>query len=521
MFWLRCLVLLGLCLINNAFAAAVCTNAGGLYSRSSPQATADAEQAAQLPSGFTAVLYASAQRVGTGTYDFNYHVNRADGSLYQNTTMTAVCGCATSDDLRSHTIHYTGTGVDRRWTDWNPQPNTCNDNCVENFDPVGTRNRVVVLAGQPPLYTGTDPTRQEFVCNTMNQVSGVEVGCGGVWKPTGATCFQPLPVICQAPQVLNGNNQCETPACPTGQQRETSLGACKPIVCYAPLVKVGDICKLPECPSGQTYEFSNGAGSCVKNDPLCTTPLINKNGVCVLPICSTGMVLDSVTGVCKPNPVNNPNTTSGSGTGTGTGTGTTSGTTGTSGGGGSPTPITNTNGTTSAGTTNTTSPTPTGSSTNTSASGTCTTAPCGSCDPTKETCGNTFGGSCKTGFKCNGDAIQCAVAQATNKSECELQALAVDTEKDTAFIEGKAAFDAGTKALGKDGGIAVASGGAITINSSNPFSSSCPADMQLFTYKGTQYMLPLAQYCNIFQIMGNIMLLCASLIALKIIMKVD
>ena len=88
-------------------------------------------------------------------------------------------------------------------------------------------------------------------------------------------------------------------------------------------------------------------------------------------------------------------------------------------------------------------------------------------------------------------------------------------------VDGKAVVDGGTKALGEVGGIQVATGGAISINRLNPFSSSCPADIPLFDYKGQNYALPIAQYCNIWQAMGAIMLVIAGLISVRILMKVD
>ncbi len=538
MFWLRCLVLLGLCSISQVFAGATFTTAGnGGTAASSAFASCQLmSNQRNTPPNSSEVWSVQSVSPTVCTLQITYTTTTQQPGIYP---LPIEGSCSTSPTDILHTIHHNGLQPpDFRWTDWNPQANQCQqDSCISNFDSSATRNRVIVQSGQPPLYTGTDPSRQEFVCNSIPAGTNASY-CTGVWNPTGSTCVPDCPSgyskingvcvahpTCTSPQILNQQFICETPACPTGQVRETSLGACKPIVCTSPLIKVGNVCEMPKCPTGETYEYTNGVGQCVKNDPLCSLPMINVNGICKLPTCPTGMVLDNTTGSCKLNPLTNNIT---GGTGTGTGTGTSGGTTGTSGGGGAATGITGSGGGATAGGTTAGAGTGTsggsgsgGTSTNTSKSGTCTTAPCGECDPTKETCGNTFGGSCKSGFKCNGDAIQCAVAQATNKAECLLKSLYVETEDNLIYNEGKATVDAGTKALGTTGGIQVASGGAITIDSTNPFSSSCPSDMNLFTYKGSQYMLPLAQYCNIFQIMGNIMLLCASLIALKIIMKVD
>jgi hypothetical protein len=102
-----------------------------------------------------------------------------------------------------------------------------------------------------------------------------------------------------------------------------------------------------------------------------------------------------------------------------------------------------------------------------------------------------------------------------------VESLKVDTQTDSAYLEGKGVFDKGTVPLGQQGGIQVSNGGSIAIDSKNPFSSGCPADYAMTSYKGTELKIPLSRYCNIFEIMGNIMLLVASLISIKIIMKVD
>ena len=477
---LRCLVLLGLFFTNLANAAAVCS--AGALAGTSP-ADACQKHAASSFDQYASIMTYVAQASLTNCA-VTYTQKSSGVVTVENSPIS--CTCATTPVNRNTFIHFTGPASDPTSVPTTPPPlpNQCNQNCIENYSPSLTDK-----------FAGGDGSGNGLNCVRMN-ANDLSANCALFWQPTGATCFPPPPVNCTAPQVRNANNQCETPACPAGQQRETSLGACKPIVCYAPLVKVGDICKIPECPTGSTYEYKDGAGSCIKNAPLCSPPLVNINGVCVTPKCATGQVLDSATGVCKPDPANNSNTGSGSGTGTGTGTGTGSGGTG-AGGAGSPTGSTGTN---------------------TGGSGLCVTPPCGKCDPSKETCGNTFGGSCKSDFQCNGDAIQCAVATATNKAECLQQALRVDTEKDPAYAKGKAIIER-VGEFGEADGYKKETVSLAQVDTSNPYSSSCPSDALLFAYKGTQYMMPWSKYCNIFQIMGSIMVTCSLLTAALLLSK--
>lgn len=565
MSFLRFLVLSGLFLASNVFAYTVCTS--GSSTAATPLAAAISNQATQTPAGFSAVFFSDSQRAGIPVHDIVFKVYRADGSFYQNSTQLSSCTC--SIQQYSPFPFTTGYGEGAAPSiaeafalldDNGLPPSQCVDSCVQTYTATGAT---------PYFDTGiffgsTQYTARYKIPATRKQTGttcimpppcsvGTLAGIAGTCVPdpdycpppntraANGVCKPPVPT-CIPPQQLNAQNICETPMCPVGQVRKTSFDACTPIVCTPPLVKEGNFCVLPKCPSGETYEFKNGSGQCVKNDPICTPPQTLVNGVCKTPTCGTGMVLTS-SGSCIPDPAINPNTkgsagqsgtgtgasgtgTGSSGTGTGTGgTGTGSGTGGSGGGTGTGTGST---GTSTGGTTGGATGSAGGggggsgsSNTNTGGDGLCKTPPCGECDPATDTCGDTFGGSCKSGFQCNGDAIQCAVAQATNKAECDLKSIYVDTEVDPAFLEGKTAFDAGTKALGLDGGIPVTNGGNLEINSSNPLSSSCPADIQLFEYKGSQYKIPISNYCNIFQLMGNIMLLVASLISMKIIMKVD
>ena len=524
--FLRYLVLLGLFLTSPVFAAAYCAVSGlesnlafrGVDPQSGCRAYIANLQIGQPSRTFG---YIGVTKSTTGGYACRFNDSPlATPFSESNSEAPMYCACDTLPVKRKLFITFSGPRSDPNAVPLTPPPlpNTCNQSCIENFSPSLTD----IQAGGDGLGTG-------LPCLLMD--SGNVSSCTLTFVPTGQSCFN-LPITCTLPQIPNGNSQCETPACPVGQQRETSLGACKPVVCNSPMIKVGNLCKIPECETGSTYEYKDGAGSCVKNAPLCQTPLINVNNVCILPSCATGQVLDSASGVCKPNPDNNLGTgtggtgTGGTGTG-GTGTGGTgSGGTGSggtgSGGTGSGGTGTGGIGTGGTGTGGTGSGTPSPNSgggtnpgsgiTNTGGDGLCKTPPCGKCDPAKETCGNTFGGSCKSNFQCNGDAIQCAVATATNKSECLQQSLLVDKDNDPAYAKGKAILDR-VGDLGENDGYKKETVSISQVDTSNPYTSNCPSDAEFFSYKGTQFMIPWSKFCNIFQIMGSVMVLCSLLTA--------
>jgi hypothetical protein len=384
----------------------------------------------------------------------------------------------------------------------------CHEGCLANLDVNASKTN------------GTFGCRQNTGFGNINTigsaVKGDQIQCLMQYKPTATTCTVPT---CTPPQELNQFGQCQTPACPAGQARASFGAACTPIVCTPPMVKEGNSCVIPKCPSGQVYKYENGAGSCVRDQPICVPPTTLVGNQCIDVPCPAGMIKDN--GVCKPNPANNTSNNSGTNS---TNKPTLNDSTGTTTSTPTPKPDTATgasnNPTDKPATSTNTKPT-TGTSTNTGDSGLCKTPPCGNCDPATQTCGNTFGGSCDSDFKCNGDAIQCAVALATNKQECATASLKIEKDNQPILDEGKKAIDDGTKALGTTGGIGVTNGNAITINSSNPYTSQCPADYYLATYKGTELKIPLSKYCNIFEIMGNIILLAASLISMKIIMKTE
>lgn len=467
------------------------------------------------------------------------------------------------------TQYYYGTGVEGRFSQLTQQlaalsskPSfpaySCQDGCIETQAEFTSRlqtQTITTFNGSPDIgfdenvfyrtqweiQTSRSRTAQSCTCPSGTETSStgscltacpaftkrVNGLCEPITCPAGTTSNGSFCKIqCTPPKIVNQNGVCETPACPAGQVRKTENGICETFTCTAPLVKVGNICTLPSCPTGQTYVYSNGSGSCQKTDPICYPPKVLKDGQCITPQCGAGMVLDNATAQCKPDPAKNPKQPTNGGTNNSNGVGNNGSGTGTNGvGSGSGSSGTGTGGDTGTTTgTGNGSPTgngTTGTSTNTGDSGLCKTPPCGNCDPATETCGNTFNGSCDSEYKCNGDAIQCAVALATNKAECAVAALKIDKTNQPLLDGGKTAIDGGTKKLGEAGGIQATNGGSIAINTSNPYGGSCINDYYIGTFKGQSMSIPLSNYCTAFNVVGNIMLLIASLISIKIIMKTD
>ena len=108
----------------------------------------------------------------------------------------------------------------------------------------------------------------------------------------------PPPVVCYSPQVRDAaTNTCVTPACPTGQVRNTA-GVCAaiPVTCTLPQMRdaATNTCVTPACPTGQVR---NTAGVCeVTVTPVtCTLPevLNATTNACETPACPTGQVLNA------------------------------------------------------------------------------------------------------------------------------------------------------------------------------------------------------------------------------------
>lgn len=114
--------------------------------------------------------------------------------------------------------------------------------------------------------------------------------------------------------------------------------------------------------------------------------------------------------------------------------------------------------------------------------------------------GSGFGGSCQSGFTCEGDAVQCATAKAVNDQLClfEMDQSTKDLVGD--ILGGTAVEDPRETAEDFEVGV---------FDQDNPFGASCPGDISA-NVNGFSMVIPLGSMCSWLQIIGN-MLVAVSL----------
>lgn len=123
----------------------------------------------------------------------------------------------------------------------------------------------------------------------------------------------------------------------------------------------------------------------------------------------------------------------------------------------------------------------------------------------------TWGGSCGS-FSCDGDAVQCAQAQAAWKSAC---ALDIDST-DTKAVAGNAALSAGVRSAEHPGNNPDLKPFSASLNTTNPYGASCPADFSLNAY-GHSVVVPLSSACDVFTWMGRLAVALALVVAGRIV----
>lgn len=107
--------------------------------------------------------------------------------------------------------------------------------------------------------------------------------------------------------------------------------------------------------------------------------------------------------------------------------------------------------------------------------------------------GGSFGGSCQTTFVCDGDAIACAIAKATNEARC----LLTPTEEVKQVAQQMAA---GTWAQNLPSQVRNVG----QFNQDNPYGGGCPPDMS-FMVAGHTVAIPLSNVCSELQMLGNLL----------------
>jgi len=126
---------------------------------------------------------------------------------------------------------------------------------------------------------------------------------------------------------------------------------------------------------------------------------------------------------------------------------------------------------------------------------------------------DSFGGSCTAGFKCNGDAVQCAMAQEQHKRNCQLletptqESVLYDSIKDlkgdqTDKLEGAESIDIGN-----------------LINTSDALGGgSCIGDLNVVVMRQS-VSLPFSRVCPYMAMLGNILVAVSMLLAARIITR--
>lgn len=205
------------------------------------------------------------------------------------------------------------------------------------------------------------------------------------------------------------------------------------------------------------------------------------------------------------------------------------------GDGTSTTTTTTTNGDGSTSTTTTTGPTSvignngaapkSSGSSATAASGSSPTTDFCAAHPTSSVCiTSSFGGSCGAAFTCNGDAVQCAIAQDQHQRNCQL------FEPSTTGGDGAVQAQRGAQAVadgdhpswspstpGNESSTTIDF--SSQIDATNPFGSSCPADQVLPLVGAASVTIPFSSFCGSLQLAGALILGVAWLAAAGIVFK--
>lgn len=125
---------------------------------------------------------------------------------------------------------------------------------------------------------------------------------------------------------------------------------------------------------------------------------------------------------------------------------------------------------------------------------------------------SSWGGACSGGFQCDGDAVQCAQAQASWKLACDM----AGDESDPSVQVGRSAVTAGDRPGDHPGNSPETLQFSAAIDSSNPYGSSCPPDFTLDAL-GTSVVVPLSSACDTFKWMGYVAVAFATLAAARIV----
>ena len=124
-----------------------------------------------------------------------------------------------------------------------------------------------------------------------------------------------------------------------------------------------------------------------------------------------------------------------------------------------------------------------------------------------------FGGTCKTNFKCDGDAVQCAMAREQHIRNCQL----FETQTDESLLYDSVKNLKGDQ-TGKLEGNETVNIGSLINTSDALGGGSCITDLNI-TVWGSAISLPISQICPYLAMLGNVLVAVSMLLAARIITR--
>lgn len=139
-------------------------------------------------------------------------------------------------------------------------------------------------------------------------------------------------------------------------------------------------------------------------------------------------------------------------------------------------------------------------------------------NPNSPICKNgTFGGSCDTGFTCDGDPVQCATAKASWEHRCQMKWSETDNALSQLVTDAATTKTADEdKALNKDGSNDIDLWQKFQENKKDylTFTKSCPASAE-FSYNGHTYTFDLAPVCQLGLLVSILLRIAAYMVLLR------
>lgn len=165
----------------------------------------------------------------------------------------------------------------------------------------------------------------------------------------------------------------------------------------------------------------------------------------------------------------------------------------------------------------------TGTSTVSTSTSTSTQPQAGFCkeNPGSKLCGggdgkdSLFSGSCSGGFQCEGDAIQCAMAQEQHRRACQLW----DTEVPEYKLYEQEKVKTGKVTENLEGNRDVDISAVLNANDQFLGAGACPADQVIDLGDGLSFSIPFASLCPFLAMLGHVIVVCASISAVYLVIK--